>query len=110
MEDTGWPTAPLDDYIAFWDTDYFRPMSAPSSGRHILQIDACFQPAFGTHRRPEAMLLQKILSYDLLLGLIAAPREYDPTTWPGSYMHNGLDYRDQWESKLLRTAAWSPLY
>lgn len=111
MEDTGWPSAPLDDYIAFWDGGYFQPMSRPGpGGRRILQIDACFQPAFGTGRRPEAMLLQKILSYDLLLGLIAAPPEYDPTTWPGSYMHDGLDYRDQWRSKLLRTAAWSPLH
>jgi len=111
MEDTGWPSAPLDDYIAFWDTGYFQPMErGRRSGRSILQIDACFQVAYGTHRRPEAMLLQKILSYDLLLGLIAAPADYDPSTWPGSYMHDGLDYRDQWQSKLLRTSSWSPLH
>ena len=111
MEDTGWPSAALDDYIAFWDTGYFQPMEqARAGGRRILQIDACFQVAYGTHRRPEAMLLQKILNYDLLLGLIAAPAEYDPSSWPGSYMHDGLDYRDQWESKLLRTSAWSPLH
>jgi hypothetical protein len=110
MEDTGWPTAPLDDYIAFWDTDYFRHFQQAPAGRSILAVEACFQVAYGTHRRPEAMLLQKILSYDLLLGLIAEPREYDPATWPGSYMHGGLEYRDQWESKLLRTATWSPLF
>ena len=110
MEDTGWPTAPLDDYIAFWDTDYFRNLQKAPAGRSILEIEACFQVAHGTHRRPEAMLMQKILSYDLLLGLIAEPVEHDPSTWPGSYMHGGLDYRDQWESKLLRTAAWSPLH
>ncbi|HEV7762868.1 MAG TPA: hypothetical protein VGO78_27850 [Acidimicrobiales bacterium] len=110
MEDTGWPTAPLDDYIAFWDTDYFRHLQQAPAGRSILAVEACFQVAYGTHRRPEAMLLQKILSYDLLLGLIAEPREYDPATWPGSYMHGGLEYRDQWESKLLRTATWSPLF
>jgi hypothetical protein len=34
----------------------------------------------------------------------------DPTTWPGSYMIKGLELRDQWESKLLRTSKWSPLW
>jgi len=29
---------------------------------------------------------------------------------PGTYMHDSLAYRDQWESKLLRTSKWSPLY
>jgi hypothetical protein len=27
MEDTGWPYAPLDDYIRMWDEIYYRPMS-----------------------------------------------------------------------------------
>ena len=26
----------------------------------------------------------------------------------GSYMAKGLEVRDQWESKLLRTSSWSP--
>jgi hypothetical protein len=25
-------------------------------------------------------------------------------------MHDALDVRDDWESKLLRTTAWSPLF
>jgi hypothetical protein len=25
-------------------------------------------------------------------------------------MFEALKYRDQWESRLLRTSAWSPLY
>jgi hypothetical protein len=29
---------------------------------------------------------------------------------PGTYMFDALKYRDQWESRLLRTSAWSPLY
>ena len=108
MEDTGWPTAPLDDYIDFWDAGYYRMMRQAPPGRRILDIEACFQVAYGTHRRPEAVLLQKIVDHRLLLGLITEPEDYDPDTWPGSYMHRGLDYRDQWESRLLRTSAWSP--
>jgi len=109
MEDTGWPYAPLDDYIRFWDEAYFQIMRALPREQQILEIVGCFQPALGTHRRPEAMLMQKILNYGLLLSLIREPEEYDPDTWPGSYMHGGFAYRDQWESKLLRTSSWSPL-
>ncbi|EUA42398.1 hypothetical protein I553_6258 [Mycobacterium xenopi 4042] len=33
MEDTGWPYAPLDDYIRSWDEIYYRPLSqAPRAG------------------------------------------------------------------------------
>jgi hypothetical protein len=78
--------------------------------RRILDIEACFQVAHGTHRRPEAILVQRILHDGLLMNLISEPGEYDPDTWPGSYMHRGLRYRDQWESRLLRTSRWSPLH
>jgi hypothetical protein len=27
---------------------------------------------------------------------------------PGTWMHDALSLRDRWESKLLRTATWSP--
>jgi hypothetical protein len=30
-------------------------------------------------------------------------------TGPGSWMHEALELRDQWRSKLLRAAVWSPL-
>jgi hypothetical protein len=29
---------------------------------------------------------------------------------PGTWMHDALDLRDQWTSRLLRTCSWSPLY
>jgi hypothetical protein len=110
MEDTGWPSAPLDDYIRFWDHEYFRHMQALPPEHRILEIEACFQVAHGTHYRPEATLMQKILNYGLLLSLIAEPEEYDPDVWPGRYTYRGLRYRDQWESKLLRTSTWSPRF
>ena len=44
MEDTGWPSAPLDDYIRMWDEIYYRPLSVTSQ---ILDIQACFQVAHG---------------------------------------------------------------
>jgi hypothetical protein len=27
---------------------------------------------------------------------------------PGTWMHDALQLRDRWESKLLRTTTWSP--
>jgi len=29
---------------------------------------------------------------------------------PGTFMHDALEVRDQWESRLLRTSSWSPLF
>lgn len=112
MEDTGWPDAPLDDYIRSWDEIYYRRLSKAPPGRRILDIQACFQIAHGSHRRREAMLWQKIEdanNYAALVHLLTTetPPEHRA---PGSYMYEALKYRDQWESRLLRTSAWSPLY
>jgi hypothetical protein len=55
------------------------------------------------------MLWQKIRSADRLVGLLS--RDFPPEhRQPGSYMYDALAYRDQWESRLLRTSPWSPLY
>ena len=39
-----------------------------------------------------------------LLGTEIPPERRAPGTW----MHDALEVRDQWESKLLRTSCWSP--
>ncbi len=110
MHDTGWPDAPLDAYIELWDRDYWQFMRQIPEDRRLLDIVACFQVAHGTGLRPEAILMQKIDDLSALGGLLTSVERYDPTTWPGSYMTKGLEIRDQWESKLLRTSAWSPLW
>jgi hypothetical protein len=109
MEDTGWPHAALDDYIDFWGRVYWPMLRDQPADRRLLEIQATFQVAHGTHRRREAVLLQKVHNHQGLLHLLThdtAP-EYKQ---PGRFMHDALAYRDQWESKLLRTSAWSPLY
>jgi len=71
------------------------------------QVEASFQTAFGAGRRREAVLWQKIVDHDRLLTLLThetAPQHKAP----GTFMHEALAYRDQWESKLLRTSSWSP--
>ena len=110
MQDTGWPDAPLDDYIDMWDTEYWRHMRQTPPDQRLLDVQACFRVAHGTGVRPEAVLLQKVVSTSILGGLITRADTHDPTTWPGTYMHRSLEVRDQWESKLLRTSRWSPLF
>ncbi|GEM_PF-302270 len=107
MEDTGWPHAAVDDYISFWETNYYLPMRERAAS--LLDIQAVFQIAFGTGRHKEAILMQKIQSDDGLLRLLTneTPKEFRV---PGQFMYDALQYRDRWESKLLRTSSWSPLY
>jgi hypothetical protein len=112
MEDTGWPDAPLDDYIRCWDEIYYRLLSKAPPGMSLLDIQACFQVAHGSYKRREAMLWQKIdasNNYAAFVHLLTTdiPPEH---RGPGTYMYDALKYRDQWESRLLRTSAWSPLY
>jgi hypothetical protein len=53
--------------------------------------------------------MQKIVNHQVLMHLLthdtdAAHRQ------PGQFMHDALAYRDTWDSRLLRTSPWSPLY
>jgi hypothetical protein len=108
MEDTGWPHASLADYTGFWKAGYFEPMdSRPKEGR-LLDIEFVFQPAYGGGRRKEAVLWQRVLDNNLLHNLITrdTPAELKR---PGMFMHEALNYRDQWRSRLLRTSRWSPM-
>ncbi len=109
MEDTGWPYSSLDDYIRCWDVDYYQVLSKYPKDRMLLDIQACFQVAHGTHQRREAMLWQKIVNHEGLLRLLTheVAKEHKA---PDSYMMKALQFRDDWQSRLLRTSAWSPLY
>jgi hypothetical protein len=110
MEDTGWPHKPLDDYTSYWRDVYAPMLEAAGRDRpRLLDIQAVFQPAHGAGRRPEAILMQKVVNHDGLLRLVETetPPELNR---PGTFMHDALMVRDQWESRLLRTSAWSPLF
>ena len=111
MEDTGWPYVPIDDYIKMWDELYSQPIARHAEGTGTVSIDiqACFQNAYGTGLRREAMLWQRIANPETVLHLLT--HDLDPEMRkPGTYMYDSLEYRDQWESRLLRTSKWSPLY
>jgi hypothetical protein len=109
MEDTGWPHAALDDYVKFWGDTYYPMLTSRPPEQRLLDIHAVFEPAFGAGRRKEAILMQKVVDAGTLQHLLT--HETPPAfKAPGTFMHDALDYRDQWESKLLRTSSWSPLW
>jgi uncharacterized protein (DUF736 family) len=108
MEDTGWPDVSVDDYVEFWGTEYKPMLDSQPEATRLLEIQAGWVPALGAGRRPEAILWQRVHNIDRLIELLATELPPDRKA-PGTFMAKGLSYRDQWESRLLRTAAWSPL-
>jgi hypothetical protein len=112
MEDTMWPfEGRYLDYVDASGSFYAKTLGEhrDPSNPPFLEIQAAWQPAFGSHVRREVTLMQRVLDSDRLLGLLT--REIPPEMRaPGTWMHEALQLRDQWESKLLRTAAWSPLF
>jgi hypothetical protein len=111
MEDTVWPFAgKLDEYIERSGSHYAEEMKrATTVGPRLLTVDAAFRTAFGSHRRREIVLWQKVVRPEGLLRLLTheVPPEYMK---PGTWMHDALDIRDQWQSRMLRTVSWSPWY
>jgi hypothetical protein len=104
MEDTGWPHHNrLDAYVDLAGRAY-APLLHQSG---FLRMEASFRPAFGTHRRAEMVLMQKILDHDRLTGLLTTEVPPERRT-KGTWMNDALDVRDKWESRLLRTTSWSP--
>ena len=53
--------------------------------------------------------MQKILDPDRLTRLLTTEIRPEHRA-PGTWMHDALDVRDRWESRLLRTSTWSPLW
>jgi hypothetical protein len=110
MEDTVWPhEGRLEEYVEKSGAHYAREMAGHESRGHaMLQVLGGFRTVFGSGRRREIVLWQKVMDPRLVLGLLT--REVPPELQkPGSWMHDALALRDQWQSRLLRTTRWSPL-
>ena len=111
MEDTAWPfPGGLAAYLAKAGTLYDSTLtSQKEEGRGIIELEAAFQPVYGSHPTTEVILWQRVVNHRALLYLL--DHDLPPSaTAPGTWMHDALEVRDQWESRLLRSAAWSPLY
>jgi len=107
MEDTMWPyDGKIVDYIEACGAVYSKSLAYEDP---FIAIESAVQPALGSQIRGEVTLMQRIHKLDRLAGLLAT--DMDPAhRGPGTWMHDALAVRDQWESKLLRTSTWSPLY
>lgn len=108
MEDTAWPyEAKLDDYLDAARTHY-APSLQQQTERSLLELVAVFRAAIGAPVRREVVLWQRVLFPERLPGLFT--RDLPPhVKQPGTWMHDALEVRDDWESRLLRTCKWSPL-
>ena len=108
MEDSAWPhEAKLDAYLDAARTHY-APSLEEKTERSLLELAAVFQAALGAPRRREVVLWQRVLYPERLTGLFT--RDLPPQVQaPGTWMHDALQVRDDWESRLLRTSKWSPL-
>jgi hypothetical protein len=109
MEDTAWPyPGGLSAYLEAAGSLYLATLEASrAAGRAILELEAAFQPAFGTHSPREVVLWQKVVDHQALLRLLSHEVP-DQARAPGTWMHEALKVRDRWESRLLRSAPWSP--
>jgi hypothetical protein len=106
MEDTAAPhVGRVHDYIEAAGGQYAPSLQRPNP---LLEMVAAFQPVFGTGRRREIVLWQRVADHQALLGLFTSevPARFKA---PGTWMHDALEVRDEWTSRLLRTASWSPL-
>jgi hypothetical protein len=111
MEDTAWPDpGKLDAYLQAAGTLYARDTIARrlADGTGLLDLRAAFRTLVGAHAGREVVLWQRVVRPEMLTALFTreVPPEYRA---PGTWMHDALAFRDRWESRLLRTAPWSPL-
>jgi hypothetical protein len=106
MEDTVWP---FEDRLETYVERYLAEMqrNAASEAGTLLTILGGFRTAFGAGLRREIVLWQKVSEPRGLRPLLT--REVpEPYKRPGTWMHDALELRDRWESRLLRSVEWSP--
>jgi hypothetical protein len=107
--DVVWPPS-LDNYIREAGRHWYKPLTDGTAKIRInIAMPGFFQVGEGTGRRPEVHLVQKRLEpttniVEKMLGSDYRPQDKNPDTW----FMRGLAVRDQWESRMLRYARWSP--
>jgi hypothetical protein len=73
-----------------------------------LSVEGAYRTAPGGGAHRQVVLMQRVREVDRLTHLLAneLPEEMEA---PGTWMHEALTYRERWQSRLLRTAPWSPV-
>jgi hypothetical protein len=110
MEDTARPHAAMLDAYLDAARDHYAPSLAEGrhGGRAMLNLETVLQTAWGSGPRRAVVLWQRVNDPASIGRLVSTeiPAEHRA---PGTWMHDALAVRDDWESRLLRTTAWSPL-
>ncbi len=102
LHDTGWPFAgKLDSYVEALGRIYYPQVRSSA----MISVEACWTVAPGAGRFHEVVLLQTVLDWPRYSHLLT---HGEGRSKPGEWMQEGLKHRDRRESKLLRTASWSP--
>jgi hypothetical protein len=110
MEDTMWPKrGQADAYVEAAGEVYSKMLAAHDDATALIRMEGAFQTLPGAGRHPEVTLMQKVCSMPGLVHLLTHDMPAEMAR-PGTWMHDALVYRDQWRSKLLRAASWSPLF
>ena len=110
MEDTAYPfREKLEDYLAQAGRLYAGMLEeGVQQGTSMLEMVAAFQPLWGTGPWRQVVLWQRVTSPERIMAMFSYEVP-EPFRAPGTWMHDALELRDQWESRLLRTLPWSPL-
>ena len=110
MEDTAWPYAGgLQAYLHKASTLYDRTLSSQKEeGTGMIELEAAFQPVYGTHTTTEVVLWQRVVNTKAVMWMLGHDLPPEASA-PGTWLHDALEVRDRWESRLLRSASWSPL-
>ena len=111
MEDTAWPFAGgLRAYLQKAGTLYDQTLSnQKQEGTGMIELEAAFQPVYGTHMTTEVILWQRVVNAKAVMWMLSHDLPPEASA-PGTWLHDALEVRDRWESRLLRSASWSPLY
>jgi hypothetical protein len=111
MEDTAWPYAGgLQAYLQKAATLYDRTLSSQKEeGTGMIELEGAFQPVYGTHATTEVILWQRVVNTKAVMWMLGHDLPPEASA-PGTWLHDALEVRDRWESRLLRSASWSPLY
>ena len=111
MEDTAWPYAGgLQAYLQKAGTLYDHTLSSQKEeGTGMIELEAAFQPVYGTHMTTEVILWQRVVNTKAVMWMLGHDLPPEASA-PGTWLHDALEVRDRWESRLLRSASWSPLY
>ena len=70
----------------------------------MIELEAAFQPVYGTHMTTEVILWQRVVNTKAVMWMLGHDLPPEASA-PGTWLHDALEVRDRWESRLLRSAA-----